>query len=108
MVKQKQRGTPPGPSYYRMVTTIKVVNRKWEIYISEKSFPKFINWKIALSPESGEYFKANYWLTYHSEEDRFTHTSDTELFREDFPEEVENWIMSVSRYLVGREEEKQE
>ena len=110
--KQKQhRGITPNRNDYRMITTITVVNRAWEIYISEKSFPSFINWKIILSPESGKYYKANYSIAYYTEEDRLTHTAETEQFRIDFPREVEEWIIAISRYLVEREysgEEKEE
>ena len=102
--KQKQhRGITPNKNDYRMITTITVVNRAWEIYISEKSFPKYVNWKIALSPESGKLSKANYWVTYHTEKDRLTDAKDTEQFRIDFPREVEEWILAISRYLVERE-----
>lgn len=107
--KQKQhRGITPNRNDYRMITTITVVNRAWEIYISEKSFPSFINWKIILSPESGKYYKANYSIAYYTEEDRLTHTAETEQFRIDFPREVEEWILAFSRYLVERDSGEKE
>ena len=103
---KKYKGIAPNKEDYRKIHTIRVVNRYWDIYISEKAFPTFIYWKVILSPESGKYYKSNFSLAYHGEERRLTHTKETESFSMEFPEEVKEWILSFSSYLLDRREAK--
>lgn len=85
------------PKNYEYLTSVKIINRVWDIYLNRKELPYFIKWKITL--HSGKYPKANYWLNYSIKKQQITHNQESEKFYQEFPDGLARLLEDISFFL---------
>lgn len=92
----KHKGRIPNKNY-KYLTTVKAINKNWNVYINTIDDIGYILWKFVLS--EGRRFKANYLLTFSLEKNRLVKSAELKRFIEDFPpsciqmvEDISNWF----------------
>lgn len=92
----KHRGHIPNKNY-KYLTTVKAINKNWNVYINTVDDVGYILWKIVLS--EGRRYKANYWLSFSLEKNRLVKSPDSKRFMEEFPQSCVQMVEDISNWF---------